>query len=356
MSQAPRGKHDWIRNHYEKAILLAALAALLISCLLLITQIQANKASTSFSLSRIGWKGSLVSPKDTISFDTVVGNARAAATAALTNRSRTTVSELRVSCVKCGRPIPYNALECPFCLAEQPPIVDITKMDTDEDGIPDKVELAWGLDPQSPLDAAGDLDGDGFTNLEEFNASPRTDPKDSESSPDPIVKLRVAAIRPVPFYLRFVSTSTFADGSIRFQLNLQTRERTYFAKLGQVVLGYKVEKYDPEAKDGETLTMVRQSDNYPVVLVKGRPVTQRELAIAFVFLVDRSRLPIQRLKDVFSLRGVEYKVVDIRRESVIIQRVETGEKVTVPMLSAEERSPAAAPPPAEASGADVFKM
>ena len=27
MSQAPRGKNDWIRNHYEKAILLVALLA-----------------------------------------------------------------------------------------------------------------------------------------------------------------------------------------------------------------------------------------------------------------------------------------------------------------------------------------
>ena len=33
MSQAPRGKNDWIRNHYEKLILLVALVALLFSFL-----------------------------------------------------------------------------------------------------------------------------------------------------------------------------------------------------------------------------------------------------------------------------------------------------------------------------------
>ncbi len=86
--------------------------------------------------------------------------------------------------------------------------------------------------------------------------------------------------------------------------------------------------------------MVRQSDKRPVQLIKGRPVTEQELAILFVFLVNRSRLPVQRLNDVFALQGVEYKVVDILRESVIIQNVKTGEKVSVPLLSSKERTAA----------------
>lgn len=350
MSQAPRGKQDWIRDHYEKVILMVALVALLVSCVLLVQQIQSNKESIAFNLARIGWKGSPVNPKDTVPFDAILADARTAATTELSVKPRTTVSELRVACVKCGRPIPYDALVCPFCLAEQPPIVDITKLDTDDDGIPDKVELAWGLNPQDPTDATGDLDNDGFTNLEEYHA--KTDPKDPASLPNPVVKLRVAAIKPVPFYLRFVTTSTFGDGSVRFQLNLQSLQRTYFVKLGDVVLGYKVEAYDPAGKGGETLTMVRQSDKRPVVLVKGRPVTEQELAILFVSLMDRSRLPVQRLNDVFTLRGVEYKVVDIRRESVLIQNTKTGEKVTVPLLSNEERAAATGQPAAPAPSAE----
>ena len=86
-----------------------------------------------------------------------------------------TVSELRVSCVKCGKPIAYDADTCPFCLEPQPEIVDIKTLDTDGDGIPDSMELEWGLDPQNSADAEGDLDGDGFTNLEEFLAG--TDPR-----------------------------------------------------------------------------------------------------------------------------------------------------------------------------------
>jgi hypothetical protein len=44
----------------------------------------------------------------------------------------------------------------------------IATPDTDRDGMPDVWESAHGLDPKDPEDRNGDLDGDGYTNLEEF--------------------------------------------------------------------------------------------------------------------------------------------------------------------------------------------
>lgn len=57
---------------------------------------------------------------------------------------------------------------------------DACDTDDDNDGMPDAFETANGLDPLNPADASGDLDRDGFTNLQEFKAG--TDPNDPASN------------------------------------------------------------------------------------------------------------------------------------------------------------------------------
>ena len=335
MSQTIQGKNDWFKNNYAKLILLVLLLGLLVSCVLLVGRILAAKGDVQRALSRVGWKGSPIELKDTKAFDQILADARQAATEPFKLPEHVAVSSIRVSCVKCGRPIRYEASECPFCLSEQPEMFDADKVDTDGDGIPDKMEISLGLDPQNPADGEGDLDGDGFTNLEELSAG--TDARDPAAFPDPVVKLRVAGIRPVPFHLRFVSVSQFEDG-LRFQLNLQSLERTYFQRVGAVVMGYKIAAYNPDAQGGEVLTLVRQSDNRAVHLVKGRPVTEQELLILFVSLLDRQPIrPPKRLNDTLSFAGKEYKVIDIKRDSVVIQNEQTQETVTVPTMSNTER-------------------
>lgn len=51
--------------------------------------------------------------------------------------------------------------------------------DSDGDGMPDSFEMQYGFDIDSAADAAGDLDGDGMTNLAEYIAG--TDPSDNTS-------------------------------------------------------------------------------------------------------------------------------------------------------------------------------
>jgi hypothetical protein len=57
---------------------------------------------------------------------------------------------------------------------------NVCDLDDDGDGIPDAFEIVNNLDPLDPVDASGDLDGDGFTNLQEFKTG--TDPNDRGSN------------------------------------------------------------------------------------------------------------------------------------------------------------------------------
>jgi hypothetical protein len=57
---------------------------------------------------------------------------------------------------------------------------DACDPDDDGDGLPDEIERGAGLNPLDPADASGDLDEDGFTNLQEFLAG--TDLEDPASN------------------------------------------------------------------------------------------------------------------------------------------------------------------------------
>jgi len=59
---------------------------------------------------------------------------------------------------------------------------DCNDLDDDNDGMPDDYELSQGFDPYNALDANYDPDGDGLTNLDEYNLS--TDPHDNDTDDD----------------------------------------------------------------------------------------------------------------------------------------------------------------------------
>lgn len=44
----------------------------------------------------------------------------------------------------------------------------VPPVDSDHDGMPDNWEREMGLAPEDPSDGTGDLDGDGYTNVEEY--------------------------------------------------------------------------------------------------------------------------------------------------------------------------------------------
>jgi Zn-dependent metalloprotease len=83
--------------------------------------------------------------------------------------------------------------------------------DTDADGMWDGWEVTYGLDPLLD-DAAGDLDGDGWTNLQEFEDG--TDPTDITS-------------RPVP-----LDAYSISSNNVLYQIDLRTGTATAVGPLG----------------------------------------------------------------------------------------------------------------------------
>ena len=96
------------------------------------------------------------------------------------------------------------------------------KMKTD-----DGMEIGWkmrhGFDPADPAVAGQDPDGDGFTNLEEYAATPSTDPLRKEDSPAKESKLKSRSGEPLTMNVTFPEKSGGLF-TIRFQVGPKRRE------------------------------------------------------------------------------------------------------------------------------------
>jgi len=215
----------------------------------------------------------------------------------------------------CGRPIPDGFKECPFCGVPQ--LFEKVEIDADGDGLPNDWETKYGLNPQDASDAAKDLDKDGFTNLEEFQA--KTDPADPKSHPEYWDSLAVASeLRQtfLPFWLRDANPipGSFRLSFVRVKEEIKNRyeDTTFSVKVGEGVksatkgkyavdTGYVVKKYTPltemrdvpGAKGGK-----KRVDVSTVELARadGKIVTAR---------VGEKKVPVETQIDLVYRRGEE---------------------------------------------------
>lgn len=333
MTATPRGRSNWFLQNYEKIILIFVLTGLLGSALFLILEISATKQE----LTEARWEKPQLPPKMVAPVDLATSEQALAAIhkpiQAGSHSNRLMVSELRVSCIECQKPIPFSATVCPFCQAKQPEQQKPDEVDNDGDGIPDEFERAHGLNPQDHDDAYRDMDSDGFSNLEEFQS--KTDINNAAEYPSPAAKLRIVNIGTNPFKLRFQGEAHMPDGSMRYQLNLRSLERTYFVSVGQSAEGFEVMEYTTNAPGGATIVL-KKGDTV-IRLTKGKVVDQFEKIADLVFLIDGSRYRV-KIDDTLTIRERDYKVIDIKGNGVLIRDVKTSKDTMVGPRSESEKS------------------
>ena len=337
----------WFKMHYDKVLAVLALVFLLGSLLYLAVMIGAmhkNKKEFEQEIRSYKPKHPNVDQINTKAFSDALSNIEhplQLANEQWTNKMMF-VPEKRVWCWDgCKKPIPFAATKCPFCNTDQPvPRAEDKTYDSDNDGMPDWWEKKYGLNPLDPSDADKDSDNDGFTNLEEYMAG--TDPTDPNSHPPVTAKLRLARIDRDPFKLRFKSVVTLPDGKLSFGLNLRGGEKTYFAKLGEVIKGegFKVIEY-VQKKEEKTISgvgkrmvdvsvLTLQRGDKLIPLVKDQDVQWNEFTAQLLFTVDNSRYVV-KIDQLIELKKEKFKVIniDIKNKSVLLESLNDGKRTAV---------------------------
>ena len=261
--------------------------------------------------------------------------------------------ERRVTCVSptCLKPIPYGAEKCPFCSAKQPLAPELnTERDSDGDGIPDRVEILWGLNPLDPSDAKGDLDGDGFSNLEEYLA--KTDPRDPKSHPALVNLLRVKELRGKRLPLIFSGVNKMPTGKLQVVFNLVgANARTVWVAEGERIGGTnalyvagKVDvKYEERANpnmpgiktrvDVSTVVVKRLSDGKEVTLKLNEGGKDTDVEAVLVLPLDNTEYKALE-NGTFKMRDETYRVVSVDKAatSVVIENESNGQQKVVRKL------------------------
>ena len=249
------------------------------------------------------------------------------------------VSERRIFCQVCKKPIKDGTKVCPLCGEAQPEPEKVV-VDSDGDGLPDDWEKKYGLDV-ARNDADEDKDGDGFTNAEEFAAG--TDPSDKNSHPDYFDSLKI--VLPLketvlPFYLRsYMKTPSgmkleFFDPKRRNDYGKNGYRYSVF--VGEAIgdTGFTAKSFEQKEKkakikgsnvertvDVSAVTIVRKADGKELVLAldeKRKPV---DVQATLEFSRGEAKTFVVQTGGTIDLYGSKYKVVGV-------ESVGKGAKVT----------------------------
>jgi hypothetical protein len=259
---------------------------------------------------------------------------------------------------RCMYLISYEMDDCPFCRAKQPPKGKKEKdvgADSDGDGIPDFVEGQYPfLSSRDETDAARDQDKDGFTNLEEFNATTKLDDPADHAPLITLVRYLKTFRRPIPVLLRKISTNG-ADDPARWDVTCQAPDkrgklRNRLLRVGDEVNGYTIlkatvktgKRINPRTRkeeEGDVSEIVIQKgeDGPKYTLVVETRGFEEDYYVSFIYALDRYN--IRRTKKYTKVAGQElklphratrlyetYVVTEVSARTVTVKRADKGVK------------------------------
>ncbi len=182
-----------------------------------------------------------------------------------------------------------------------------------------------------------DPDGDGFTNLDEWQGG--TNPIDKNSHPDYLTKLQLISATEEPF--PFIFSSWVGK---KFALNsIDQSEPTQFLKIGDEIRGtrFKITKFTEKHDrnqygtkiDVSELLLEHEDTKAELTLVKEKVATSPQSVATFVYTWGGRREFEVRKDQEFSLKPLEeikYKVTDVQpTKAVIVNAQKPNEPIEV---------------------------
>jgi hypothetical protein len=191
-----------------------------------------------------------------------------------------------------------------------------------------------------------DADGDGFTNLDEWQG--HTNPIDKNSHPGYLTKLKLKAFTEEPFRLKFSSWNP-TEGT--FEINaIDLKEPTQYLKIGDMIAGahFKLvkftEKHVPNAATGGdndvSELLVEHTENHAqLTLVLEQVATSPESIATFNYSWPVTAAPEEikvRKDQEFSLKPqeeIKYKLIDVQpTKAVIVNNQKPNEPIEIGLL------------------------
>lgn len=310
---------DWLKEHYDKAALIAAAVIALASAGLVIASV--NNLPESFA-------------------------GRDSAKPADNTIKPPEVEKINESTVMVSKPEEWGVYDGSLFVSRPYVLKDGLLVDPLEGGeplhppIPNAWLIKYDLDYADSSVKDQDPDNDGFSNLEEYSAG--TDPAQKTSNPPYYTKLRLEKFIAVPFRLVFTGSP---DEGQTFTINSKDlKSRTQFLQLGDPIEGspYKVVNYEKKSemrdqieRNISELTIENTETGQKLVLVWNQESNDPTSFADFVYLLDNSKFKVKKDDD-FSLapeQDRKYKLIDISEEEAVIQDVTSGEQFKIPKLN-----------------------